>query len=145
MRCAEFFPYSTYFEGSQSSASPNSALNQICKTTVNGNSSHSLSDHAESVTSNGKVEAFKDLTIWQSRSSQVSLSFSAGYIKFWKKVAIHIFSARVLPLSWFVFLLQMCIILSLLRVEFFICSPLFPEGCWRAGLMNLLHRPRFTI
>ncbi|XP_012571543.1 N-terminal acetyltransferase A complex auxiliary subunit NAA15-like [Cicer arietinum] len=63
VRCAEFFPYSTYFEGSQSSASPNSALNQICKTTVNGNSSHSLSDHAESVTSNGKVEAFKDLTI----------------------------------------------------------------------------------
>ncbi|PNY09689.1 N-alpha-acetyltransferase 15 NatA auxiliary subunit-like protein, partial [Trifolium pratense] len=63
VRCAEFFPYSTYFEGSQSSATPNSALNQICKTTVNGSSSHSQGDHVEHVASNGKLEAFKDLTI----------------------------------------------------------------------------------
>lgn len=64
VRCAEFFPYSTYFEGSQSSASPNSALNQICKTTINGSSSHSPGDNiVESVTSNGKLASFKDLTI----------------------------------------------------------------------------------
>lgn len=64
VRCAEFFPYSTYFEGSQSSATPNSALNQICKTAVNGTSSHSLGDHVvEHVASNGKLDTFKDLTI----------------------------------------------------------------------------------
>ncbi|KAL5056904.1 hypothetical protein RYX36_028508 [Vicia faba] len=64
VRCAEFFPYSTYFEGSQSSASPNSALSQICKTAANGTSSHSLGDHVvDHVTSNGKLDTFKDLTI----------------------------------------------------------------------------------
>ncbi|KAJ1404065.1 Tetratricopeptide-like helical domain superfamily [Sesbania bispinosa] len=64
VRCAEYFPYSTYFEGSGSSASPNSALNQICKSAENGSSSHSVADHiVESVTSNGKQETFKDLTI----------------------------------------------------------------------------------
>ncbi|XP_027343975.1 N-terminal acetyltransferase A complex auxiliary subunit NAA15 isoform X2 [Abrus precatorius] len=63
MRCAEFFPYSTYFEGSCSSASPNSVLSQICKNTENGNSNHLVGDHiVESVASNGKLEeAFKDL------------------------------------------------------------------------------------
>lgn len=64
MRCAELFPYSTYFEGSRSSASPNSAFNQIRKSSENGSSNHSVGDHnAESGTSNGKLEAFKDLTI----------------------------------------------------------------------------------
>ncbi|RDX81112.1 N-terminal acetyltransferase A complex auxiliary subunit NAA15, partial [Mucuna pruriens] len=64
VRCSEFFPYSTYFEGSRSSASPNSALNQICRSAVNGSSNHSVGDHsAEPITSNGKLEAFKDLTI----------------------------------------------------------------------------------
>ncbi|KAL2332403.1 hypothetical protein Fmac_019984 [Flemingia macrophylla] len=62
--CAEYFPYSTYFEGNRSSASPNSALNQICKSTENGISNHSAGDHSvQSVPSNGKLEAFKDLTI----------------------------------------------------------------------------------
>ncbi|XP_027928732.1 N-terminal acetyltransferase A complex auxiliary subunit NAA15-like [Vigna unguiculata] len=52
-RCAKFFPYSTYFEGSRSSA-----FNQIGKSTENGSS-----NHVESTPSNGKLEAFKDLTI----------------------------------------------------------------------------------
>jgi len=55
-RCAKFFPYSTYFEGSRSSA-----FNQIGKSTENGSS-----NHVESTPSNGKLEAFKDLTIWRS-------------------------------------------------------------------------------
>ncbi|XP_061338524.1 N-terminal acetyltransferase A complex auxiliary subunit NAA15 [Gastrolobium bilobum] len=64
VRCAEFFPYSTYFEGCHSSASPNTILNQRCKSTENGISTHSAGDHdVECVTSNGKLEAFKDLTI----------------------------------------------------------------------------------
>ncbi|CAJ1955176.1 unnamed protein product [Sphenostylis stenocarpa] len=53
VRCAEFFPYSTYFEGSHSSA-----VNQIGKNTENGSS-----NHEESAPSNGQLEAFKDLTI----------------------------------------------------------------------------------
>lgn len=52
-RCAKFFPYSTYFEGSR-----RSAFNQIGKSTENGSS-----NHVESTPSNGKLEAFKDLTI----------------------------------------------------------------------------------
>ncbi|OIW03837.1 hypothetical protein TanjilG_30113 [Lupinus angustifolius] len=67
VRCAEFFSYSTYFEGSNSSASPNSVLNKIHKNTENGNANHLVGDHnIDSVTSNGKLEAFKDLTISQS-------------------------------------------------------------------------------
>lgn len=67
MRCAEFFPYSTYFEGSHSSVSPNSVLKQICENTENGSSNHSVIDHnVDSIASNGKLEAFKNLTIWQS-------------------------------------------------------------------------------
>ncbi|OIW17131.1 hypothetical protein TanjilG_27285 [Lupinus angustifolius] len=62
--CAEYFPYSTYFEGSLSSASPNSVLNQLCKNSENESLSHSLDGHnVASITSNGKVAAFKDLTI----------------------------------------------------------------------------------
>lgn len=64
VRCAEYFPYSTYFEGTLSSASPNSALNQICNSTENGSSNHSVGNHdVNSVASNGKLAAFKDLTI----------------------------------------------------------------------------------
>ncbi|TKY48130.1 N-alpha-acetyltransferase 15, NatA auxiliary subunit [Spatholobus suberectus] len=64
VRCAEFFPYSTYFDGSRSSVSPNSALNKICNSTENGTSNHSVGNHnSEPVTSNGKLEAFKDLTV----------------------------------------------------------------------------------
>ncbi|KAL9323139.1 hypothetical protein ACSQ67_011192 [Phaseolus vulgaris] len=53
VRCAKFFPYSTYFEGSCSSA-----FNQVGKSTENGSS-----NHVESAPSNGKLEAFKDLAI----------------------------------------------------------------------------------
>ncbi|KAF5726902.1 putative NMDA receptor-regulated protein [Tripterygium wilfordii] len=61
-RCAEYFPYSTYFEGKQSSAVSKSAYNQAFKNPVN--SAENLeSDQNASVASNGKLEAFKDLTI----------------------------------------------------------------------------------
>ncbi|KAF7814310.1 N-terminal acetyltransferase A complex auxiliary subunit NAA15 [Senna tora] len=63
-RCAEYFPYSTYFEGGHSSASPNSVLNQFCKNSENGSSNHSGDvQNSESIISNGKLEAFKKLTI----------------------------------------------------------------------------------
>lgn len=55
VRCADYFPYSTYFEGKHSSASPNSAFNQLRKNAENESVNH--------ITSNGKLEAFKDLTI----------------------------------------------------------------------------------
>nr|KYP45036.1 hypothetical protein KK1_033448 [Cajanus cajan] len=64
VRCAEYYPYSTYFEGSHSSASPNSAFNQLRKNSENESSNHSVvSQNVGSIKSNGKLEAFKDLTI----------------------------------------------------------------------------------
>ncbi|KAK6264024.1 hypothetical protein SCA6_019458 [Theobroma cacao] len=64
VRCAEFFPYSTYFEGSCSSAVHNVLNNQVSKTPVNGGTSHpEISQGANSIISNGKLEAFKNLTI----------------------------------------------------------------------------------
>ncbi|KAF7843310.1 N-terminal acetyltransferase A complex auxiliary subunit NAA15 [Senna tora] len=67
VRCAELFPYSTFFEGSRSSASPNSAFNQISIKFENGNLNHSVGGpDVDSFTSNGKLEAFKDLSISQS-------------------------------------------------------------------------------
>lgn len=68
MRCAEYFPYSTYFEGSCSSAIPNSAYNQTHKNPENGGATHLDALHrAEIISSNGKVEkleaSFKDLVV----------------------------------------------------------------------------------
>ncbi|KAM3699872.1 hypothetical protein ACJW30_05G058200 [Castanea mollissima] len=63
VRCAEYFPFSTYFEGSRSSAIPNSAYNQICKRSENGSANHSGGETGDSLASNGKLETFKDLTI----------------------------------------------------------------------------------
>ncbi|KAG5016290.1 hypothetical protein JHK85_022426 [Glycine max] len=64
VRCAEYFPYSTYFEGCHSSASPNSAFNQLRKNSENESPNHSVGgQNVGSITSNGKLEAFKDLTI----------------------------------------------------------------------------------
>ncbi|XP_021898356.1 N-terminal acetyltransferase A complex auxiliary subunit NAA15-like [Carica papaya] len=64
VRCAEYFPYSTYFEGKCSSAMPNSIYNQTCKKTENGSPSHrEVGPNATSLVSNGKLEGFKDLTI----------------------------------------------------------------------------------
>ncbi|KAK9677157.1 hypothetical protein RND81_11G124400 [Saponaria officinalis] len=60
-RCAEHFPYSTYFEGSQSSVVTNAHPDSKGQNTVNGATNHSELDN--SVTVNGKLESFKDLTI----------------------------------------------------------------------------------
>ncbi|KAK7294152.1 hypothetical protein RJT34_17035 [Clitoria ternatea] len=62
VRCAEYFPYSTYFEGTHSSASPNSVFSQLRKNSENESPNH-LGRNLGSITSNGKLEAFKDLTI----------------------------------------------------------------------------------
>ncbi|XP_039045865.1 N-terminal acetyltransferase A complex auxiliary subunit NAA15-like [Hibiscus syriacus] len=64
VRCAEYFPYTTYFEGSHSSALQNSSNNLDGETTVNGDASHPGISGSESLaTANGKLEAFKNLTI----------------------------------------------------------------------------------
>ncbi|XP_058226821.1 N-terminal acetyltransferase A complex auxiliary subunit NAA15 [Rhododendron vialii] len=68
VRCAEYFPYSTYFEGSHSSAIPNSAYNQTHKNPENGGATHLDALHKpEFISSNGKVEkleaSFKDLVV----------------------------------------------------------------------------------
>jgi len=63
VRCAEYFPFSTYFEGSLSSAIPNSAYNRIGKRSENGSANHSGGETGDSLASNGKLETFKDLTI----------------------------------------------------------------------------------
>lgn len=65
VRCAECFPYSAYFEGNQSSASPNSAYNQTCKNHENGATDHPAGGISDFITLNGKLEAFKDLSITQ--------------------------------------------------------------------------------
>ncbi|CAK7356637.1 unnamed protein product [Dovyalis caffra] len=62
--CAQYFPYSTYFEGKRSSAIPNSVYSRIAKNPENGGPSHPEDgETADFVASNGKLEAFKDLTI----------------------------------------------------------------------------------
>lgn len=64
MCLAQYFPYSTYFEGNRSSAVPNLVYNQIVKSHENGGASlPEGSKIADSIASNGKLEAFKDLTI----------------------------------------------------------------------------------
>ncbi|KAJ7962937.1 N-alpha-acetyltransferase 16, NatA auxiliary subunit [Quillaja saponaria] len=64
VRCADYFPYSSYFEGSRSSATPNSVFNQICNNSENGNPYHTVvGQNVDSLASNGKLETFKDLTI----------------------------------------------------------------------------------
>ncbi|GFZ04136.1 tetratricopeptide repeat (TPR)-containing protein [Actinidia rufa] len=68
VRCAEYYPCSTYFEGSRSSAIPNSAYNQICKNPENGGATHLDAGHSVgSVSLNGKVEnleaSFKDIIV----------------------------------------------------------------------------------
>ncbi|OAY36828.1 N-terminal acetyltransferase A complex auxiliary subunit NAA15 [Manihot esculenta] len=65
VRCSEYFPYSTYFEGNCSSTMPNSAYNQIGKNHENGSASLPGGGKlADSIASNGKLEeAFKEITI----------------------------------------------------------------------------------
>ncbi|XP_022714903.1 N-terminal acetyltransferase A complex auxiliary subunit NAA15-like isoform X1 [Durio zibethinus] len=64
VRCAGYFPYSTYFEGSRSSAVNNLLNNQDITTSVNGGTSHpEIKQSANSFIPNGKLEAFKNLAI----------------------------------------------------------------------------------
>ncbi|OIW11907.1 hypothetical protein TanjilG_18180, partial [Lupinus angustifolius] len=64
VRCAEYFPYSTYFEGNLSSASPNSVFNQLHKNSENESPNHSHDGQSVgSIKSNTNIAAFKDLTI----------------------------------------------------------------------------------
>ncbi|KAJ6963431.1 N-terminal acetyltransferase A complex auxiliary subunit NAA15-like [Populus alba x Populus x berolinensis] len=64
LRCAQYFPCSTYFEGKCSSAASNSMYGQIANNPENGGSNHSDGGEiADFVGSNGKLETFKDLTI----------------------------------------------------------------------------------
>ncbi|KAJ6947281.1 N-terminal acetyltransferase A complex auxiliary subunit NAA15-like [Populus alba x Populus x berolinensis] len=63
LRCAQYFPCSTYFEGKCSSAASNSVYGQIANNPENGGSNHSDGEIADFVGSNGKQETFKDLTI----------------------------------------------------------------------------------
>ncbi|MBA0759073.1 hypothetical protein Gotri_022006 [Gossypium trilobum] len=59
VRCAEYFPYSTYFEGSRSSAVNNLFNNQEGKTPVNGDTSDpEIGQSTIPIISNGKLEAF---------------------------------------------------------------------------------------
>ncbi|GKV35652.1 hypothetical protein SLEP1_g43894 [Rubroshorea leprosula] len=63
-RCAEYFPYSTYFVGSRSSAMHNSGNNQTSPNAANGGSDHpEINETANSLVSNGNLEAFKKITI----------------------------------------------------------------------------------
>ncbi|KAM7480418.1 hypothetical protein LguiA_028631 [Lonicera macranthoides] len=66
-RCAEYFPYSTYFDGSRSSTVAKSASNKVNGNPENGGVNHQDADqNVESVSSNGKLEkleALKDLVI----------------------------------------------------------------------------------
>ncbi|CAI0474475.1 unnamed protein product [Linum tenue] len=65
-RCAQYFPYSTYFEGKLSSAMPDSVYNQIGgKSPENGSviSHPQCNKITDSIASNGKLEGFKELTI----------------------------------------------------------------------------------
>ncbi|OUZ99684.1 Tetratricopeptide repeat-containing domain [Macleaya cordata] len=64
VRCAEYFPFSCYFEGIHSSAVSKSADEKICKTPENGGLNHQKAGQSiDSHSVNGKLETFKDLTI----------------------------------------------------------------------------------
>ncbi|GAB4842023.1 N-alpha-acetyltransferase 16, NatA auxiliary subunit [Ancistrocladus abbreviatus] len=64
VRCAAYFPYSTYFEGSKSSAVSSNHLNSEYQNSENGLSSPTMvAQPAGSVATNGKLEAFRDLKI----------------------------------------------------------------------------------
>lgn len=66
VRCAEYFPYSTYFEGKKSSIIPNSVYSQVANNAENGSANHSGSGRiTDTISPNGKLDGFKDLTIWK--------------------------------------------------------------------------------
>ncbi|XP_010532133.1 PREDICTED: N-alpha-acetyltransferase 15, NatA auxiliary subunit-like [Tarenaya hassleriana] len=61
LRCAEYFPYSTYFEGKHSSAMPNSEYNPSHKIVENGVTPTRPVDQSGLI--DGKLEAFKKLSV----------------------------------------------------------------------------------
>ncbi|KAH6756597.1 tetratricopeptide repeat protein [Perilla frutescens var. hirtella] len=64
VRCAEYFPNSTYFEGSCSSAVSNSSYHQNHKLSENGNPNSSFADQCASANGNvEKLDSLKDLVI----------------------------------------------------------------------------------
>ncbi|XP_039155809.1 N-terminal acetyltransferase A complex auxiliary subunit NAA15-like [Eucalyptus grandis] len=65
LRCAEYFLHSTYFEGSRSSAVLKSSYNQISSNPENGVNHPAGGISMDSLAPNGKLEAFKDLSIQQ--------------------------------------------------------------------------------
>lgn len=60
-RCAEYFPYSTYFEGKRSGMY-NTAYKHMLTNPENGSASQA-GVSADTIASNGKLEAFKNLAI----------------------------------------------------------------------------------
>ncbi|KAK1576952.1 hypothetical protein Q3G72_017810 [Acer saccharum] len=66
VKCTEYFPHSAYFEGNRTGLS-SSAYNQTSTNPENGAANHpgvnNQSAHATTIASNGKLEAFKELTI----------------------------------------------------------------------------------
>lgn len=63
VRCAEYFLYSTFFEGNFAGKST-MAHNQSLTNPENGGAIHNgVNQSADAIASNGKLEAFKDLTI----------------------------------------------------------------------------------
>lgn len=63
MCCAEYFPYSSFFEGNCAGKST-AAYDQTLTNPENGGAIHNrVNQSADAIASNGKLEAFKDLTI----------------------------------------------------------------------------------
>ncbi|XP_008809145.3 N-terminal acetyltransferase A complex auxiliary subunit NAA15-like isoform X2 [Phoenix dactylifera] len=62
-RCAEYFPYSTYFGGCRSSAVAFSVNHNVQNAPENGVLAYQETKSEESHSLNGKLQAFKDLTI----------------------------------------------------------------------------------
>lgn len=60
IRCTEYFPYSTYFEGSKSSAVVGLANGSEYSAPENGDLNHQVGGGS---TQNGILRSFKDLTI----------------------------------------------------------------------------------
>ncbi|KAK4719220.1 hypothetical protein R3W88_017558 [Solanum pinnatisectum] len=66
LRCAEFFPFSTYFEGTHSSVATSSAYHQTQKTPENGVVNLNTGENSALLSSNGrldKLDMLKDLHI----------------------------------------------------------------------------------
>ncbi|GMH15945.1 hypothetical protein Nepgr_017786 [Nepenthes gracilis] len=65
IRCAKYFPHSTYFEGKRSSSVSSTYLNLLCQNPENGaGNPHEDTQPSGSVAMNGKLEAFKDLKLY---------------------------------------------------------------------------------